>query len=135
MVSEDPFLLTVRTVDVLSNETLPVGISSSMMAAALPLPLIVLAGDGWPLLLDERYGLLSGVTLRITVFFGGVLIDATDATDFKDAKDGERFATVEFAFVDSLAGDGLFVLGVMEAAEGPERILDLVIVTFPVGGP
>lgn len=132
MVSEDPFLLTDRTVEVLSNETLPIGISS-MIAVALPLPLTVLAGEGWPLVLVEGNVLVSGVTLRTTVFIAGVLIDAFDATDFKEAKDGGRFGKAEFAFVDSVVGKGRFVLAVME--EGPDSILDLVIVTFPAGGP
>lgn len=110
------------------------GISSSIMTAAFPFPLIVLAGDGWPLLLLDRCVLLSGVTLRTTVFFWGVLIDAIDATDFKDAKDGERFAMEEFTFVDSVVGDERFIFAV-EVAEGPESILVLVTVTFPAGGP
>src|ERR1700727_1001860 len=72
IVSEDPFLLmTVRTVELLSDETLPSGISSSMMAAALLLPLIVLADEGCPLLFVEDNDVFFSTTFRTTSGFFG----------------------------------------------------------------
>lgn len=78
MVSEDPFLLIVRMVELLSMDALPWGISSSTIEAALCLPFIVLEGDGWPLLFIEDD------TLRATVFFVGVAL-IEDTVDFTDA--------------------------------------------------
>jgi hypothetical protein len=149
MVSEDSFFLTVRTVEVLSEETFPGGISSSSsIAAALFLPLIVLAGEGGGILflLAEKSGVFfSAATLRTTTgFFGGrgTIEDVVDIFDFTEAMDGERFGTTGANFADSgvlvlvvAVDDGRFVLGVMEVAEAVDGTLGLEIVTFPIDGP
>jgi len=165
IVSEDSFLLTDRTVDPLSEETLPGGISSSSIiaASALFLPLIVLAADagddGWPLLFPAKdSGLFASPTFRIgPSFFGGgggegvtTTEAVVDAVDFTDAIDGDRFATpganlstsgvegpLALPVVEAATEGGRFVLAVavVEATEDVDGTLGLLIIVLPVDGP
>ena len=148
MVSEDPFFLTVRTVELLSEETLPRGISSSIIAAALLLPLIVLAGDGGTWFFIRFFFSAAAATFRPTTgFFGGegAIEDVVDIFDLTEAIDGERFGTAALNFPESgvdvlltTDDDGRFVLGVvivMEVTEAVDGTLGLEMVIFPIDGP
>jgi hypothetical protein len=105
-----------------------------MIAAALLLPLIVLAGEGCPLLFVEDNDIFFSTTFRTTSgFFGGEgATEAVDAVDFTDARDGERFAAAGLNLPDSATDDGRFVLVVVELIEAVDGTLGLEIVTFPV---
>lgn len=88
IVSDEPFFFSSRTVELLSMDALPSGISSSTMVAALLFPLTVLAGDARPLLFVDIES--TGFFFAATDFFVGVAL-TDDTVLFTDsAIDGGR---------------------------------------------
>jgi hypothetical protein len=100
---------------------------SSSIAAALLLPLIVLAGDGGGILAEESGVFFPTPTFcPTTSFFGGkgTIEDVVNIFDFTDAIDGECFSTAGANFPDSgvlvlvvVVDNSCFILGVMEVTE------------------
>jgi hypothetical protein len=94
------------------------------MAAALHLPLIVLAGEGCPLL--HHFPHHRRFLRRGRCDGGG------RSGRFHRRQRREHFATAGLNFPDSAADDGRFVLAVVELIEAVDGTLGLEIIALPV---
>lgn len=136
IVSDDPFFFNSRTVELLSMDALPCGISSSTIVAALLLPLMVLTGDARPLLFVDIDN--TGFFFAATDFFVGVaLMDETVL--FTDAIDGGRRTDAGLGDLRDNSEGARDVRDVDRDAEfaddAPEGTRGRVSVIFPIDAP
>ena len=145
IVSVDFFSFSARTVELLSIDAFPSGISSSTIVAALLFPLTVLAGDARPFLVevDSADADFFSATLRTTVFLVGVALILETVLLTDAMLGGRRTATGLGDFLDAdsdgasdEAGDGLLAFEVVEFTdEAADGTRGRVSVIFPVEGP